>query len=174
MFTQPTSQANSPHPVHAPKGAAAVALMFSTEAGRHGAETAIARLDEVGFGALRPRAWFFFGAYLVRREDLREAAAAWGRISAAEDIGAHAAAACVLPALDGRAEQAADTFPRLAAHAAELVSEVIWTIFEIGEALARKRRTRAAGGRAYETALLLAEHSGDPLLAENLRRAHTG
>jgi tetratricopeptide (TPR) repeat protein len=161
------------HPVHAPKGAAAVALMFSSEAGRHGAETAIARLDEVGFGALRPRAWFFFGGYMVRRGDLREAAAAWRRISEAEDTGAHAAAACVLPVLDGASDRAADAFPRLAAHAAELVSEAIWTIFEIGEALSGKRRTRAAGRRANETALLLAERSGDPDLAGNLRRAHT-
>ncbi|GAA3950710.1 hypothetical protein GCM10023085_36710 [Actinomadura viridis] len=159
------------HPLHAPKGAAAVALMFSIEAGRTGARTAIGRLAEIGHGDLCPRAWFFYGMYLVRRGDLGEADAVWRSISADGDGGAYAAALSVLNVLGGEPARAEEVFAYLLARDDDLAEEVVWAVLELGNSLAGGHRTREAGRRAHEAGLRMAERSGDPELAEDYRLA---
>jgi tetratricopeptide (TPR) repeat protein len=68
------------HPIHAPEGAAWVAVAFHQMEGMRGAKTAIGQLSEIGRPDLTPRAWFMFGCRLVNGGRLKDVERLWKQL----------------------------------------------------------------------------------------------
>ncbi|GIH16799.1 hypothetical protein [Rugosimonospora africana] len=157
------------HPRHAAQAAAQIALMFWYQHGMAGAETAVARLGEVGFPGLVPRAWVLFGAILVRTGSFDQAGAAWRRVpeSAAD---AQPLAACALWILHGDLANAEAAFRHALTHAADFTEDIVSTALDLGDVQA-KNGNRAAAHHAYRIGLRLAELTGVPELVTQAREA---
>ncbi|GAA0915001.1 tetratricopeptide repeat protein [Nonomuraea longicatena] len=148
------------HPLHAPAGAAGVAVLFHADSGMAAAQTAIERLEQVGHAALMPRAWFLFGALRIRDRDFDAAADAWRRVpDTARD--AHAAAGCLLRAKHGQSFQAEAAFRQVLRLSADLAPSVVRAVHLLGRVLAERGEHHIAQETAASSRRMAAL-TGDP------------
>ena len=181
------------HPLYAPEGAARVGLAFSlaerddrssrkrrrrgadgpgNRFGEAGAQVAISRLTEVGYGHLVPRAWFCYGALMARGGQLADADAAFRRVpDSASD--AHAAAMCALWILRGDAARSEPPYRHLLSTAPDLAGEIVMLALDLGAYQSRTGDHGTARG-TFHLGCQLAELSGQPDLIARARQARDG
>lgn len=157
------------HPIHAPEGAAWVALAFLQAHGMHGAETAIGRLAEIGRPDLVPRAWFMFGCRLANGGRLKDADKLWKQL-AKTGGDARAAAECGREVVRGNAAKAEAAFQDVLATSPDLVDHLGVLTLHAGD-LHMRNGDRAAARAAFRLARVFGVRSGLSWLVEQADEA---
>jgi len=160
------------HPIHAPEGAAWVALAFEQAEGLNGAQTAIGRLDEIGHAELIPRAWFFFASRLMGGGRLQDADDLWAQLSEPAGGDVQAAAECGRHILRGSVAEAEASFQRVLETTPDLAGQVGSLALALGDIY--RGDDDAAARASYELACVLADRSGLTWLIDQARDAAAG